>query len=308
VETSAGEQAPRSWLYDVLRRSRLGPAIHGELRWRLLEHLDLALASKEPDTGTGTKASRAARVPWAALVAATAGGLAVSYGAVRAAGLLSSLSGSAWKEMGLGLAATFTRVLGALVLAVAWTVPVGVAIGTSRRLASLLLPVVQVVASVPATALFPVILLAMLHSPGGLNASAVLLMLLGTQWYVLFNVIAGTSALPQDLRYTTDLLRLSRRDRWKSLYLPGLMPYLVTGMITASGGAWNASIVAEHVEFGGETHATTGIGALIARATSEGDYALLLGGTLALVLTVVIINRTFWRWLYRVAEQRFSME
>jgi len=183
-----------------------------------------------------------------------------------------------------------------------------VAIGTNRRLAALVQPVVQVVASVPATALFPVLLLALLRLPGGLNLSAVLLMLLGTQWYVLFNVIAGASALPQDLMYTTDVLRLSCWQCWRTLFLPALFPYLVTGMITASGGAWNASIVAEHVQFGGETHATSGVGALIARATSEGNYALLLAGTLVLILTVVTINRTFWRWLYRVAEERFSME
>jgi NitT/TauT family transport system permease protein len=169
-------------------------------------------------------------------------------------------------------------------------------------------PVVQVVASVPATALFPVLLLALLHSPGGLNVAAVTLMLMGTQWYLLFNVIAGAAAIPQDLRYTTDLLRLSSIDRWRTLILPALFPYIITGSITASGGAWNASIVAEHVEFGGQTHATTGVGALIAQATGTGDYAMLLAATLALVVTVVLINRIFWRRLYRIAEDRFRME
>jgi NitT/TauT family transport system permease protein len=141
-----------------------------------------------------------------------------------------------------------------------------------------------------------------------LNLAAVVLMLMGTQWYLLFNVIAGAAAIPQDLRYTTDLLRLTRPDRWRTLVLPALFPFLVTGGITASGGAWNASIVAEHVEFAGETHATIGIGAVIALATSSGNYSLLLAATLALVITVVTINRTFWRWLYRVAELRYRME
>jgi len=189
-----------------------------------------------------------------------------------------------------------------------WTIPAGVFIGTNRRLATVLQPIVQVVASIPATALFPVVLLALLQVPGGLNIAAVLLMLMGTQWYLLFNVIAGASAIPQDLRYTTDLLRLSSLDRWRTLILPALFPYIITGAITASGGAWNASIVAEHVEFGGQTHATIGAGALIARATSTGDYSLLLAATLALVLTVVLINRTLWRRLYRLAEQRYRME
>jgi len=183
-----------------------------------------------------------------------------------------------------------------------------VLIGTNRRLAEFLQPLVQVVASVPATALFPVMLIVLLRLPGGLNIAAVLLMLLGTQWYLLFNVIAGASAIPQDLRATTDLLRLSKVDRWRTLILPALFPYVVTGLITAGGGAWNASIVAEHVEFGGRTYMTTGIGAVIAEATDKGNYPLLLAGTLALVLTVVLINRSFWQRLYRVAEERYRME
>src|SRR4029077_20908451 len=120
---------------------------------------------------------------------------------------------------------------------------VGVAIGTNRRLAAILQPVVQVVASVPATALFPVSLLLLLPLPAGLNIAAVILMLMGTQWYLLFNVIAGASAIPQDLRDTTDLLRLPFLDRWRVLILPAIFPYVVTGAITAGGGAWNASIV-----------------------------------------------------------------
>jgi len=165
-----------------------------------------------------------------------------------------------------------------------------------------------VTASVPATALFPVILLALVRMPGGLNIAAVVLMLMGTQWYLLFNVIAGAAAIPQDLRDTTSLLRLSVRDRWRNLILPSLFPYLVTGAITAGGGAWNASIVAEHAQFGGRTLATTGIGSLIAKATGKGDYPLLLASTLALIVTVVAINRFFWRRLYRLAEERYRME
>jgi NitT/TauT family transport system permease protein len=141
-----------------------------------------------------------------------------------------------------------------------------------------------------------------------LNIAAILLMLMGTQWYLLFNVIAGAAAIPQDLVDTTNLLRLSSFDRWRTLILPALFPFIITGSITASGGAWNASIVAEYVEFGGQTHSTPGVGALIAGATSAGNFALLLAGTLALILTVVVINRSFWRRLYRLAEERYRME
>jgi NitT/TauT family transport system permease protein len=151
-------------------------------------------------------------------------------------------------------------------------------------------------------------LLALLRMPGGLNIAAILLMLMGTQWYLLFNVIAGASAIPQDLRYTTSMLRLSSFDRWRTLILPALFPYIVTGAITASGGAWNASIVAEHVQFGGQTHSVLGVGSEIAQATATGSYAMLLAGTLILVITVVVINRLVWRTLYKIAEERYRLE
>jgi NitT/TauT family transport system permease protein len=131
---------------------------------------------------------------------------------------------------------------------------------------------------------------------------------MGTQWYVLFNVIAGATAIPQDLQYTARLLQLSRWGRWRILILPALFPYLVTGAVTASGGAWNASIVAEYFDFGGAPQAVTGVGALIAQATAAGDYPLLLAATLAMILTVSTINRLVWRRLYRLAEERYRLE
>jgi len=210
--------------------------------------------------------------------------------------------------MGVGLLATLGRVAASLAVALLWTVPVGVAIGSNRRLAGVLQPVVQVVASIPATALFPVLVLALLRLPGGLNLAAVGLMLAGTQWYLLFNVIAGTVAIPQDLRDSAALLRLTRWQRWRTLTLPALFPFLVTGAITAGGGAWNASIVAEYVAFGGKAYSTVGIGSLIARATAASDYRLLLASTLVMVMAVVGLNRTWWRWLYQQAETRFRLE
>jgi len=173
-----------------------------------------------------------------------------------------------------------------------------------RRLSDVPEPVVVDMAR----AFFPVIVVAFVKFPGGVNMAATLLMLMGTQWYMLFNVIAGSSAIPLDLRYTTDLLRLSSIDRWRRLILPALFPYLVTGAIIASGGAWNASIVAEHVSYGGEVYTTTGVGAVIAQATGQGNYPLLLAATLALVMTVVTINRTVWRRLYRLAEVRYRLD
>jgi len=174
--------------------------------------------------------------------------------------------------------------------------------------AAILQPVVQVTASVPATAIFPVFLLLVINLVGGLNIAAVFLMLMGTQWYLLFNIIAGASAIPQDLKYTSALMGLNGWARWRTLVLPALFPYIVTGGITASGGAWNASIVAEYVEFGGKTLSSTGIGALIAQATAKGDYPFLLASTLSLVVTVVLVNRLFWRPLYQIAEDKYRME
>jgi NitT/TauT family transport system permease protein len=208
----------------------------------------------------------------------------------------------------LGLSATLLRVVAALIVALLWTIPIGVAIGTNQRLANFLQPLVQIVASVPATALFPAFLLLLLSLPGGLNLAAILLMLMGTQWYLLFNIIAGASSIPQDLKYTTTMLQIKGWARWRTLILPALFPYVVTGAITASGGAWNASIVAEHVAFAGKTYNVIGIGSVISQATSTGNYSLLLAGTLSMVLAVVLLNRLVWRRLYQLAEEQFRME
>ncbi len=305
----AGDARPGSWFMDLLSRSGL---VAGFVRgvWdpigeALDARLHRGLTTARRSVVDRSVRGRPSRLALLAAVAMTAVSL---YGAWRAVGLLLVLTAAEWSAVGLGLLATAARVGAAVGIALLWTVPVGVVIGSQRRLAAILQPIVQVVASVPATALFPVFLLGLLSAPGGLNLAAILLMLMGTQWYLLFNVIAGASVIPQDLRDTASLLRLAPAQRWRTLVLPALFPYIVTGAITASGGAWNASVVAEYVQFAGQTHQTVGIGALIARATAEGNYALLLGGTLALIVTVVAINRTLWRWLYRLAEENYRLE
>lgn len=303
-----GDEPPSSWFLDLLSRAWLVEQFGTRIWGPFSEWVETGFQRRArgviepPEILAETGSSRLA------IGILTLLSLVALYGSYRAAALLVTLPASTWVELGKGIVATFLRVTAALAIALIWTIPLGVFIGTNRRLATFLQPIVQVVASIPATALFPVVLLALLHFPGGLNIAAVLLMLMGTQWYLLFNVIAGAAAIPQDLRYTTDLLRLSSFDRWRTLILPALFPYIITGAITASGGAWNASIVAEYVEFGGQTHETLGVGALIASATSMGNYGLLLAGTLALVVTVVLINRTFWRRLYKLAEERYRME
>jgi len=308
VETVQGDAPPRSWFYDLMARSALLARLQGVMagsservdRWFHARYAGRSWAGLEPPARPG--------LSWRARLAAAVVAPCLLYGAWRAGVMLTSLAAASWTAIGLGTLATMLRVTLALALALVWTVPVGVVIGTKRRIAELLQPIVQVIASVPATAVFPLLVLVLIRAPGGLAVVSTLLMLLGTQWYLLFNVIAGAAAIPQDLRDTTALLGLGRSDRWRVLVLPSLFPYLITGSITAGGGAWNASIVAEHVEFGGRTHATLGVGALIADATGRGDYPLLLGSTLALVGTVILINRQLWRRLYRRAQDRYRLE
>ncbi len=307
LEMSEGDEPQQSWFRELMSHSRIVEALD-KPSTRVAERVDGELRNRLGPCAPPEPPARKERVPIPLVVGGALAGAVVVYLGWRAIALLATLDVAAWKSLAVGIAATLARVAGSLALALLWTIPVGVAIGTNRRLATVLQPAVQVAASIPATALFPVLLLGLLRVPGGLNIAAVTLMLLGTQWYLLFNIIAGATAIPQDLRAMSSLLRLSRWERWRTLVLPAIFPYVVTGAITASGGAWNASIIAERVEFGGATHATTGVGALIAQATDDGRYALLLAGTLLLVSVVVLINRTFWLRLYRVAEDRYRME
>jgi NitT/TauT family transport system permease protein len=210
--------------------------------------------------------------------------------------------------LGLGLVATFLRVNLALLLGALWTIPAGVAIGFSPRLARIAQPLAQIAASVPATALFPVVLLLLIKIGGGLGVGSIALLLLGTQWYILFNVIAGAIAIPTDLKECCSVFRLEGLARWKKLILPGIFPYLVTGLVTASGGAWNASIVAEYFHFKGHTYTTVGLGATISQATDNGNFELLLAATIMMAATVVTINRLVWRRLYALAETRYRLE
>jgi NitT/TauT family transport system permease protein len=156
--------------------------------------------------------------------------------------------------------------------------------------------------------LLPVILLVLIRMGGGLGIASIVVLLLGTQWYVLFNVIAGAIAIPTDLKECCSVFHMRGIERWKKLILPGIFPYLVTGLVTASGGAWNASIVAEYFHFKGHIYTTTGLGATISQATDSGDFHLLLAATMMMAATVVTINRLVWRKLYALAETRFRLE
>ena len=298
-------QAPRSAVLAALRNS-------AALRWLrrrafgpAWEELTLRFARRE-QAGAAKEANA-----WRPLVARGAGvaGVAlVLYGTMRAGHILMGLTGSELSLLAHGAGATFLRVVAALLVGLLWTVPVGVTVGLRPRLAALVQPVAQVAASVPATALFPVLLLVLIRLGGGMGLAAILLMLLGTQWYLLFNVIAGAQAIPTDLLEAARLFRINGWQRWRLLILPGIFPYLVTGLVTAAGGAWNASIVAEYSRFQGHVLATTGLGAIISEATESGNFSLLLASTVAMALIVVTINRLLWKRLYGLAQTRFRLE
>lgn len=306
VDMVVNDNPPTSWFYSTMKRAYLTNFFSQKIFKPVSEAFDLISIHRY--STTANKQNRKSSSKWLPIVTTVIISLLVGYGLYRALGMLSIVPIDQWGQIGIGISSTFLRVVIALTIALIWTIPTGVLIGTNHRAAAILQPIVQVMASVPATGLFPILLLFVLNLNGGLNLAAILLMLMGTQWYLLFNVIAGASAIPQDLVYTAKLIQLNGWQRWRTLILPAIFPYLVTGAITASGGAWNASIVAEYQNFGGKTHTVAGIGSLISHATAAGDYALLLASTITLILTVILINRLLWKRLYRLAEEEYRME
>ncbi|MEJ2683705.1 MAG: ABC transporter permease subunit [Candidatus Sulfobium sp.] len=232
----------------------------------------------------------------------------LGWALIRAAVLLSHLRAADFGTVIVSAFYSILRTTAAILIASLWTVPLGVYIGFNPRASKILQPIVQVVASVPATAVFPVILLFLLRIGGGLAIGSIFLMLLGTQWYILFNVIAGASAIPQDLREVAALYGISGLRKWKVLIIPGIFPYLITGLITATGGAWNASIISEYVTFGGRTITTTGLGSLISESTVSGNFGLLLLSTVTMAIIVVSINRLVWKRLFALAQEKYRLE
>ncbi|MBE2232322.1 MAG: ABC transporter permease subunit [Anaerolinea sp.] len=307
LQMVTSDEPPTSWFYDFISATRLSRWLNERVIGRGMERLDRAMLRRFPVKAGPPRGDAAVRRALGYLLGVAILALLAVLMA-RAGRTLLAVPLVEWREIGVGLLATLLRVAIAMLLALAWTIPVGVAIGSNPRLARWLQPLVQITASVPATALFPVILIFMATLPGGLNLAAVLLMLLGTQWYLLFNIIAGASTIPQDLKYTSALLRIDRWAKWRTLILPALFSYIITGAITANGGAWNASIVAEHLSFGDKTIYLVGIGGLITKATADGNYPLLFAATFSMVLAVVLINRLLWRPLYRQAEEKYRLD
>jgi NitT/TauT family transport system permease protein len=305
LEQVSGE-APRSPILSLLRSSKLLPFVSRSWIFPLREKLDLHFARMGQESWLSSESKRIS--PWLVGPVGLLVLSGIAYALAKMFSMISTLSAFEVRHILLGTGATFLRVEFALLLAAVWTIPVGVAIGLRPRLSAIAQPIAQVAASVPATALFPIILLILIRVGGGLGIGSIVLLLIGTQWYILFNVIAGATAIPADLKEVCSVYRLSALDRWRNLFLPAIFPYLITGIVTASGGAWNASIVAEYFRFRGETISTVGLGAIISHATDSGNFRVLLAATVIMAMIVVTINRLVWRRLYAIATTRFTLE
>ncbi len=307
-ETVEAENTPQSFVLNFFRRS---PTLRIFTN-RVWKPLGLAFEQGikqtfPPHIPTNSPSKNLQVLQWINWLFLSGVTIIVLWGTWEAALLMKVLNWADWQKVVTGAIFTALRVIIALVLSLAWTVPVGVAIGRNPRLAQILQPIVQIAASVPATALFPVILLGLAQIGGGLQIGSIALMLLGTMWYVLFNVIAGAQSIPSDLFEVARVYKLNRIQRWKTVILPGIFPYLITGIITAVGGAWNASIISEYINFKGRVVSTPGLGSTISQATASGNFPLLLAATAVMSLIVVMTNRLVWRPLYRLAQEKYQL-
>ncbi|MEI6330647.1 MAG: ABC transporter permease subunit [Pseudanabaena sp. ELA645] len=305
-ETVEATQVPESRVLDFLRRSPTMRIVSDRLFVPVSETFNQVFSTK-PQSSLRTQHKASKWMNWLNWILLGLVGSVVIGGTVEAALLLGKMPLSSWQQVATGALFTSIRVLIVLILSLLITVPIGVTIGRDPKLAQFLQPIVQIAASVPATALFPILLLGLANIGGGLDIGAVILMTLGSMWYILFNVIAGAQAIPSELFEAARVYKLSPLERWRTLILPGIFPYLVTGIITAVGGAWNASIAGEYIKFQGKVLTATGLGSTITQASDVGDFPLLLASTIVMSLLVVTTNRLVWRPLYRLAQVKYQL-
>jgi NitT/TauT family transport system permease protein len=303
-EQEPGGAPPQSWVLDVLRRSRVVERLTQPFAalWRLSLRPRAPAQAAPPAPAPQTAPGR---------VTFQLGLIAIALAAVALWRIVAfAVAGITLADVGttmlLGLA-TLTRVIVLIAIASAIWVPVGVWVGTRPRAANLVQPVAQFLAAFPANLFFPIVVSIIVAWKLSPNIWLSPLMILGTQWYILFNIIAGAAAIPAELRAVGDNLRVRGWLWWRRIALPAVMPYYVTGAITASGGSWNASIVAEVASWGKERLEATGLGAYIADQTDAGDFHRIVLGIAVMSLFVVVINRVFWRPLYYYAERKFRL-
>ncbi|MGY2052702.1 ABC transporter permease [Methylobacterium sp. JK268] len=308
-EQVAAQRRPQSWVYDLMRATRLAKTLVWPVRW-LMGHLTLLLASSRVRRSSSTDRQAAATatgsnldIVWLVLVVAVA-----AYAAWHVFAYVSATLGLAdlLQALGDGLL-TLLRVIVLIALASLIWVPVGIWVGLRPTVAERVQPLAQFLAAFPANVLFPFAVVAIVAFHLDANVWLSPLMVLGTQWYILFNVIAGASAFPTDLREAATLYRLRRWQWWRQVILPGIFPYYVTGALTASGGSWNASIVAEVASWGDIKLRAAGLGAYIADASEAGDFPRVVLGVAVMSVFVVAFNRLIWRPLYAYGERRFRL-
>jgi NitT/TauT family transport system permease protein len=302
IEESRATDAPTSRVLNVLRRSHLIPWVEMLLA-RLDEQADRRWRRWFGDPGSERPERRRwdrTRVVllWVVIGVLVLRGVAFVTTEVTATEVV--------RVLGLG-GLTLLRVAAVVALAaLVWT-PVGTWIGMNPRVAGIAQPIVQVLASFPANFLFPLLALVFVRFGLSLEWGGAILMALGAQWYILFNTIAGAMAIPNDLREMAESLGVRGVARWRALILPAIFPAWLTGGLTAAGGAWNASIVAEVVTWGDTTLEATGLGAYVAAATVVGDWPRIVLGVAVMSAYVVMVNRLVWRRLERVAAARYSL-
>ncbi|HKD31195.1 MAG TPA: ABC transporter permease subunit [Xanthobacteraceae bacterium] len=302
-EQTAAQQRPRSWVFDLVRRGRVVKKLFAHIA---VSAVRLPVIPLPASTSKWTRwwHGRAGDTVWLVIVLAVTGfalWLVVDY--LRANLGMNDVVGA----FGLGFL-TLARVVILIALASLIWVPVGVWIGLRPSVAERAQPIAQFLAAFPANVLFPVVVLVIVSLRLNPNIWLSPLMILGTQWYILFNVIAGASAFPTDLREAASLFRLHSWQWWRKAILPGIFPYYLTGALTASGGSWNASIVAEIASWGDTRLEAAGLGAFVAKATDAGDYPRVVLGIAVMSIFVVSINRLLWRPLYQLAERRFRLD
>jgi NitT/TauT family transport system permease protein len=305
-QTASGER-PGSWLYDLVRRTRWLRALSAPLTWpaKAMAAIDWPAPPKvrfqrlELPAGTG----RVLDGLWVALVVGLGlAGAWVLWEFLSAHLVLADLL----TAFGLGLA-TLVRVVVLIALATVIWVPIGMWIGLRPAWAERLQPIAQFLAAFPANVMFPFAVAGIVAFHLNPNIWLSPLMVLGTQWYILFNVIAGASAIPSDLKEAAGIFKMRGWQWWRQVGIPGIFPYYVTGALTASGGSWNASIVAEAVTWGDRHLEAAGLGAFIAKATAAGDYARVALGVAVMSVFVIAFNRALWRPMYRFAERRLRL-
>ena len=314
-EFAASSSEPIRSLGMLDAAGTLGPRIYRAARILIRPIIAAirAIADRMPRPGAGLRERGGKLLRWMLIAAGVATALLIAYGLARGLVALVHAMMSPWpaeaRQIPAATAASALRMVIAYVISVGWTLPCAIAAAENPRFARWLAPAAEIIGSLPATALFPLIVLFVIRTTGGMNLASILLILTGMQWYLLFNLLAGVNQIPADLKEAVRCFQLGKLSTWRRLTLPALFPSIVTGSITAWGGGWNALILSEYFVYRGHTYQVMGLGALLDAATYEtGNSMMILLSLLSMIMVVIGLNRLIWRRLYNVATERYRMD